>query len=82
MSSTNFRSILIFASCVVGTRNILNGLVFIGRCPIVHYNGKCWCLFSIVAIILFALRQYIVVFFSVPIQSENILTYAYILDTA
>ena len=23
MSSTNFRSILIFASCVVGTRNIL-----------------------------------------------------------
>ena len=24
MSSTNFRSILIFASCVVGTRNILD----------------------------------------------------------
>ena len=32
--STNFRSILIFASCVVGTRNILYGWVFIGRCPI------------------------------------------------
>ena len=28
MSSTNFRSILIFASCVVGTRNILYGLSF------------------------------------------------------
>ena len=33
MSSTNFRSILIFASCVVGSRNILYGCVFIGRCP-------------------------------------------------
>ena len=28
MSSTNFRSILIFASCVVGTRNILYGVSF------------------------------------------------------
>ena len=34
VSSTNFRSILIFASCVVGTCNILYRWVFIGRGPI------------------------------------------------
>ena len=43
MSSTNFRSILIFASCVVGTRNILYVGDFIlgGVLFFVHYNGMC-----------------------------------------
>ena len=34
VSSTNYGSILIFASCVVGTCNILYGEFFIGRGPI------------------------------------------------
>ena len=44
MNSTNFGSILIFASCVVGTCNILYGGEFLlgGVLFFVHYNGKCW----------------------------------------
>ena len=43
VSSKNFRSILIFASCVVGTCNIQYRRVFIWRFVcLVHYNGKCW----------------------------------------
>ena len=46
VSSTNFRSILIFASCVVGTCNILQvqyRWVFIWRFVfLVDYNGRCW----------------------------------------
>ena len=43
MSSTNYRSILIFASCVVGTCNIQCRRVFILRVLfLVHCNGKCW----------------------------------------
>ena len=34
MSWTNFRSILIFASCVVGTCNILYECFFFGRGPV------------------------------------------------
>ena len=39
MSSTNFRSILIFASCVDGKCNILDGWVFIGRMVFVVGGG-------------------------------------------
>ena len=47
MSLTNFRSILIFAGCVVGTRNILYGFYFFlgGVLFFVHYNGECWYLY-------------------------------------
>ena len=50
MSSTNFRSILTFASCIVGTCNMLDymgefslvgGVLFF-----VHYNGKCWYFYT------------------------------------
>ena len=50
MSSTNFRSILIFAICVVGTYNVLyqvrvsfywEGSYFLSTI----YNGKCWYLY-------------------------------------
>ena len=47
MSSANFRSILIFASCVVGTYNILYVGEFLlgGVLFFVHYNGKCGYLY-------------------------------------
>ena len=51
MNSTNFRSIVIFARCVVGTRNIRTTPEYMGEFLLggvlffVHYNGKCWYLY-------------------------------------
>ena len=47
MSLTNFRSKLIFASYVVGTRTILIMSEFLlgGVLFFVHYNGKYWYLY-------------------------------------
>ena len=42
MSSTNFRSILIFASCVVGTRNILPGIWVSFHWEVSYFCPSLW----------------------------------------
>ena len=62
MRSTNFRLILIFASCVVGTRNIIDymGEFLLGGVPFfVHYNGKCWYLYFRWGILIFIDQFYL-----------------------